>query len=182
MNVRARLSILLCILSFVAGCRHIDDAGVFVAAGGKESYEWRDGNFRIESTAIVAVAVLDRRSYVLSGERPLNFTGISHNDVYLPFYVVTVSGYPLARDFGESIAQALRTGGTESFRVDIRPTQDNEVAKQRLLSEDADRFVLVKLWEWSTDTYWRTGPRKLDSALSEIFLGCQAANSGVTCS
>jgi len=34
MNVRARLSILLCILFLVAGCRHIDDAGVFVAAGG----------------------------------------------------------------------------------------------------------------------------------------------------
>jgi hypothetical protein len=28
----------------------------------------------------------------------------------------------------------------------------------------------------------RSGPRNLDSALSEIFLGFQAANSGVTCS
>jgi len=35
-----------------------------------------------------------------------------------------------------------------------------------------------------TEEHWvvRNGPRNLDSAVSEIFLGFQAANSGVTCS
>ncbi|NCF29110.1 MAG: hypothetical protein GWP69_17125 [Gammaproteobacteria bacterium] len=155
MNARSRLSPLLCILSLAAGCAHLDDPfGAYT--GIKHPYEWWDGNFRIESDAIVAVAVLDRRSYVLSGEKPLNFTGTVIDGFGDRFYTVTRSSYPLARDFGESIAQALRAGGTETIRVDIQPTYGRRAAKKRLLSEEADRFVLVNLWEWSSNTFWNT--------------------------
>ena len=41
------------------------------------------------------------------------------------------------------------------------------------MPEEEQKMVLAK---------YRSGPRNLDSALSEIFLGVQAANSGVTCS
>jgi len=45
-----------------------------------------------------------------------------------------------------------------------------------------DRDALMTFYDFPAVHWQRNGPRNLDSALSEIFHGFQAANSGVTCS
>jgi RNA-directed DNA polymerase len=66
------------------------------------------------------------------------------------------------------------TGDTEELLCEeVKPVIEAFLADRGLeLSPEKTRIVRIE----------RSGPRNLDSALSEIFLGFQAANSGVTCS
>jgi hypothetical protein len=77
------------------------------AVDNSHRYDLGDAEFQVESNKTVAVAVVDTRPYVLSGEKTANFSGLMRGGFGNPFDVTTDSGRALAEDLTISIVRAL---------------------------------------------------------------------------
>jgi len=104
-----------------------------------------------------AVAVLDQRPYILSGDKRENFVGLSRNGYGMPFDVKTRAGTPMAADMSAGITRALEENGQPAKSVIVPPAEGVEGAKTRLRSSGAERQLLFTLREWKTDTLEHTG-------------------------
>jgi hypothetical protein len=65
------------------------------AVGVQHKYDATDAQIEAKPTGIVAVAVQDARSYILSGNKTPNFVGNSRGGYYNAFDVTTTTGKPL---------------------------------------------------------------------------------------
>lgn len=65
--------------------------------GNKHQYIGSDPELLVTTTYATAVAVQDRRPYVLDGDKDADFVGIQRGGFGNPFDVITTSGRPLAR-------------------------------------------------------------------------------------
>jgi hypothetical protein len=137
-----------------SGCNPIDPLGL--SSNAVADYEWTDGNFGIDSDAMVAVAVVDRRDYVLNGERPPKYTGLVRDGFGIPFDAVTRSQRSLAEDFAISIVAGLRGAGIKAEAPEHSPSRSLEQLRKDLMRANADRYVLLILNQWKTDTYQST--------------------------
>src|SRR6185503_8763370 len=79
-----------------------------------------------------AVAVLDQRPYILSGDKRENFVGLSRNGYGMPFDVKTRAGTPMAADMSAGITRALEENGQPAKSVIVPPAEGVEGAKTRL--------------------------------------------------
>ncbi len=131
------------------------------AAGGEQEHEleqeheheYRDAgaSFATTTSKTVAVAVQDKRNYVVRGDRPASFAGTSRGMVSRPQDISTASGLPLAGDMASSIAAGLKRRGVTAFGVAVSPGDSDAAAQKTLLAAKADRFVLLTLHEWKAD-------------------------------
>jgi len=101
-----------------------------------------------------AVAAQDRRPYVVNGEKPENFVGLSRGGYGNPFNVTTASGNPLAIDIRDTVIAALKKNGVDAEPVALRPAQADP--RQSLLVLNKDRSLLFVVSEWKSDTYMNT--------------------------
>lgn len=145
-----RKFILLTIVGFlVSGC----------AIGNTHRYDLGDAALVAESDKRVAVCVADLRPYVLSGEKTGTFVGLMRGGFGNPFDITTTSEKSLASDITTSVVKALKSKRISAVGVELPPTAGAAEARAALLKADADRFVLMLLNEWKTDTYFNTGLR-----------------------
>ncbi len=122
------------------------------AAVANHSYRDAGADFYVETTKKIAVAVHDIRSYVVRGDKPASFVGISRTGVGKSSDVSTATGLPLASDMASSIVAALKRRGASASQVAVSPVDDDAAALKTLLAVKADRFVLLTLHEWKVDT------------------------------
>ena len=144
----ARLCAMLIAVAALAGC----------AVGQKFSYA--DGHIALlanRSDTPTAVAVLDQRPYILSGDKRENFLGLSRGGYGNPFNVRTRSGAPMAADMAAGIVRALEANGQPAQAVIVPPAEGIDGAKDRLKFTRAERQLLFILREWKTDTLEHTG-------------------------
>lgn len=107
----------------------------------------------------VAVATLDERPSVKSGEHAPAFTGTLRSDAETSATVATASGRDFANDVSDVVARGL---GRSGYRVDTLTadtTQSREQVFERLRATGASHLVLLVVHEWQTITFQNTEVR-----------------------
>lgn len=127
------------------------------AIGNTHRYDLGDATFELESDKTVAVTAVDVRPYVRSGEKTPDFVGLMRGGFGNPFDITTDSGRPLADDVTTSIVKSLKVSNVGALEVTVPPGADVAEARKTLLAADADRFAMLLVREWKSDTYFNTG-------------------------
>jgi hypothetical protein len=104
----------------------------------------------------IAVAVQDRRPYVLSGSRPESFVGIRRGVYGIPIDLGTTSGQPLSGDIAVALAQSLKFNRIEATPVAVPPKASKDQAFKAVLDAGKARAVLLTIDEWRTDSMVNT--------------------------
>ena len=125
------------------------------AIGVKHDYTYADPNWDVQTDKTVAVAVHDRRSYIVDNNKTPDFVGLSRGGWGNPFDVVTASGKPLAADMTTAVVNGLKARNIKAEAVTIAPAQGPAEA------------LLITLQEWKSDTYVAT--RLLYELRAQIF-------------
>ena len=93
------------------------------AIGVKHDYTYADPNWDVQTDKTVAVAVHDRRSYIVDNNKTPDFVGLSRGGWGNPFDVVTASGKPLAADMTTAVVNGLKARNIKAEAVTIAPAQ-----------------------------------------------------------
>lgn len=146
--MRARALLLLLVVAALQGCWYAlkfsyADAEIALLAG--------------RSDTPTAVAVLDQRTYVTSGDKGENFVGLSRDGYGIPYDVKTRGRGAMAVDMATAVARALEAHGQPAGVVAVPIAAGPETAKASLMQSGAERLLLFTLREWKTDTMARTG-------------------------
>ncbi|MEM7120249.1 MAG: hypothetical protein AAF563_03160 [Pseudomonadota bacterium] len=139
----------LLVLSFaiwVGGC----------AIGNTQRHDLGDASLDLETEHTVAVSVVDHRPYIVDGDKDPSFVGLMRAAFGNPWDVTTGSERPLAQDMTTSIVDSMKQKDIDAVAVVVPHSSDNAAARQELLITDADRYVLLVLQEWKSDTYINT--------------------------
>lgn len=147
-----KLAGLLCALFFAAiaasGC----------AAGNRYDFSKTAPMPGFHSEQSVAVASHDQRPDVTSGRYEPDYVGVQRDALGNPFRVHTQSGHPFVRHAAESLAAALKDSGFNAETVLIQPPDaDREHALETMLRVNADRYILLTVNQWKSDTYSNIG-------------------------
>ena len=141
---------LLVVLGFLSsGC----------AIGVQHRYDAFDAKFDVATKSRIAVGVLDLRTYIVSGDKEPNFVGLQRGGFGNPFDVTTASGKSLAEDFANTIVETFEKNEIEATRVPLDVHKKISEGRRALLDADADRYVMLILHEWKSDTYQNVGLR-----------------------
>ena len=106
---------------------------------------------RMATSAPVALAVQDRRPYVVSQNKPESFVGLSRGGFGNPFDVNTASGQPMALDMRDAIVSGMRARGIEVKVVAASPCDNADRIQRGFAASGARRLMLVTLSEWKSD-------------------------------
>ncbi len=126
------------------------------AAGGEHRYRDAGAAFDVGTSKTIAVAVQDKRTYVVRGDKPASYVGVSRGRFRNPLDITTASGLSLAGDMASSIVAALKRRGASASAVAVAPGDSDAVARETLLAANADRFVLLTLHEWKANIMMNT--------------------------
>lgn len=126
------------------------------AIGVKHDYSYPEANWAVQTDKSVAVAVHDRRSYIVNGNKTPDFVGLSRGGWGNPFDVVTVSARPLAADMSTAVTNGLKARNISVREVAISPKLSPVEARKAMAASGAARALLIELQEWKTDTYVAT--------------------------
>lgn len=134
----------LCALT-MAGC----------AVGNKHNYSDATPNLKGTQGNKLDLGVQDQRVYVLSGDKPASFVGLSRGGFGNPFNVETESGQPLSDDFSKAVTRALSKKGVQVTEINVPIRMDQaEVIKK--LTQAGNKAVFISIKEWKSDTYQNT--------------------------
>jgi hypothetical protein len=132
----------------------------------------------VSSQGALAIAVLDSRPAVVSGDRKETFIGLSRSLYGIPYPAYTSSKKPFATDLANLAARSLRLGGTTSPKVvTVSPYYGRPRAIEALKATSADHLVLIELRDWWSDTLIHTD---LNYDLSLTVLNGQGQELGST--
>ena len=134
----------ICVIGFIlGGC----------AIGQRFSYQGASVPMpRIASTVPVAIAVQDKRPYVLSRNKPESYVGLMRGGFGNPFDVNTTSGQPMAMEMREAIVKSMRAKGIDVKAVTVSPDDGADRVQRAMIATGAGKLVLVTLTEWKSDT------------------------------
>jgi hypothetical protein len=127
----------------------------------------------------VAVAVLDARPDVVSGERKETFIGLTRSLYGIPYPAHTQSKKPFAQDLSSLVVRALRLGEVQAKSVTTSPYKGREGAIQALQASGAERLVLLEMRDWWSDTLIHTD---LHHDMTLIVLNSEGQELGSTSS
>lgn len=133
------------IVAFVSGC----------AVGNKHNYSEATPSLKGTQGNKLDLGVQDQRVYVLSGEKPAAFVGLSRGGFGNPFNVETESGKPLADDFSKAVAKSLSKKGVQVTEVNI-PLRMDQADVIKNLTQSGNKAVFISIKEWKSDTYQNT--------------------------
>jgi hypothetical protein len=123
------------------------------------TYSYRDASINLPSAAggsgTLALAVQDRRPYVLSGNKSERFVGLMRGGFGNPFDVNTQSGGPVSIEVRDALARALNAKGYTVNPVAIDAREVMTDARRRVTS-GGTKAVLVTLNEWKSDSMVNT--------------------------
>lgn len=106
-----------------------------------------------KGTAKVAVATVDERPDVLDHENPSSYVGLWRALVGNPWNFQTGDERPLADDFSSTIVNSLAGSGFQASAVQTQPAADDAAALNLLERSTAQRWILVEIKKWDSDTY-----------------------------
>ena len=136
-------------------------AAAFVALGGcaignKYDYEVASIELPVVGTNEIGVAVVDRRPYVVSGDKQPDFVGLQRGGFGNPFDVTTKSGKPMAADMQVALARELEDQGYKVIELHFSSPDDAAVG-QVIKQNGAKRNVVLLLNDWKTDAMMKFG-------------------------
>lgn len=141
MRLSIRTFLVAMLVWLMAGC----------SLGLRHDYTAVKINIPYPVTGSVAVAVLDQRSYVVSGDKPADFVGLMRGGYGNPFDVHTASRKPLADELAGIVAKGLNAAGAQTTVVATTPAANESTVQRDLLATNSARALLVTLTEWKTD-------------------------------
>jgi hypothetical protein len=127
------------------------------AIGNKYQFADVTADIQAANKIYVAVASLDQRQTVLSGESPVDYVGMQRGGFGNPFNVTTQSGLPFADAVSQSICQSLKEKGFNAESVLIKLGTPEKGALKQLLAKQAERSIFVNIIQWESDTYSNIG-------------------------
>jgi hypothetical protein len=130
----------------VAGC----------AFGRTQDYSLSKPTLQYASQERLVVGVQDRRPYILNRDKGEDFVGLQRGGYGNPFDVRTASGLPLAEDMAKVLASALTQAGGVVTPLQISPTMTRAEIIRLWQSKNAEKAILLSLYEWKADTAART--------------------------
>lgn len=128
-------------------------------SGSRVAYDSVQINLPFVGKQHVAVATLDERPSVKSGEHPPSFTGTVRTDAGAASPVATASGRAFADDVSEVVARGLGRSGYRVDRVTPSASHSAEQIFEALEATGASHLVLVVVREWQTVTFQNTEVR-----------------------
>lgn len=126
------------------------------AIGNQHQYNGVQPDLTVVSKHSVALAVVDRRPYVVSGDKDPDFVGLQRGGFGNPFDVTTASRQALADDFAGDIVAALKKRGLPAESVTVKAGTKPAEVMQALIAKGKDRALTIELTQWKSDTYTNT--------------------------
>ena len=126
------------------------------AVGNTYNYRSSDIAIPVEGEGSVGLAVVDRRPYVLSGDKPAAFIGLQRGGFGNPFTVTTESGRPLAEEVQTALANGLRERGYKVLELYPSSSNDPDI-KNAVQAASIQKNVVLVLREWKTDAMMSFG-------------------------
>ncbi len=104
----------------------------------------------------MALAVLDARPDVVSGERKETFIGFTRSLYGVPFSYHTRSKKPFAQDLSDLVSRALKQGKTPAEVIVVSPFGGRQTAIDALRKSGAERLIFLEIRDWWSDTLIHT--------------------------
>ena len=108
------------------------------------------------SSQPIALAVHDRRPYVVSGGKQESFVGLRRGGFGNPFDMHTTGRIPFSDDFRETLAAPLKRKGYQITAVRLSPSDSANSVRRKIAAAGAKKTILVTLGEWKTDILHNT--------------------------
>ena len=102
----------------------------------------------------ISLGVVDKRPYVLDGNKTPTYSGTQRSIGGVPWDVNTASGNPLAQDLQGLIGTTLVKNGYNVENSNIFPMTTTEIEAAKILSQGGTKSVLLLLNEWRTHVYF----------------------------
>lgn len=131
----------------------------------------------IPTQGSLAIAVLDSRPDVVSGDRKETFIGLTRSLYGIPYAVQTASKKPFAAELANLAARGLKSGGTPPQVVTVSPYSGRQRAIDTLKATSSERLVLIEIRDWWSDTLIHTD---LNYDLSLTVLNGEGEELGTT--
>ena len=138
--------IILCASLFLGGC----------AVSQKIRYHDAEPAINASGNITIAVASLDSRPYIKTGEKEKTYIGTFRGGFGNPFDVSTESQKPLADDITSVICASLQKKGLTCTPISVEPNETQEQIINKLKVTKAMRLILLAINEWRSDTYRNT--------------------------
>lgn len=123
------------------------------AFGRKQDYLQAHPALELTRKGRLAVGVQDRRPYILDHDKDEDFVGLQRGGYGNPFDVGTQSEQALAEDMAKVLTAALGHSGAMVTPVKLSPSLSKAEAIRALQSTNAEKSLLLLLYEWKSDTY-----------------------------
>ena len=122
------------------------------AFGRTQDYRLSKPTLQYSSQERLVVGVQDRRPYILNHDKGEDFVGLQRGGYGNPFDVRTASGLPLAEDMAKVLASSLTQAGGVVTPLKIGPTMTRAEIIRLCQSNNAEKAILLSLYEWKADT------------------------------
>jgi outer membrane lipopolysaccharide assembly protein LptE/RlpB len=129
------------------------------AVGNKHVYHDVGAEVSAKTGKSVAVASVDQREYVLSGQSKPELVGTQRGGFGNPFNVLSASGRALSSEFTTAIRTALERNGVKVVSLETKPSNASQPAMAALMASAHDRLLLLLIKEWIGDSQLNTKVR-----------------------
>lgn len=126
------------------------------AVGHKVAYTEVIPRLNMTGTEAIGLAVHDQRRHVVSQGGSPEFVGEMRSLYHIPYGVHTAIGKPLADDLASTLWRAFTQQGFMPVLVSTTSSQRPEEIIRALSRQNTPRGLLLTLYEWRTDTYFKT--------------------------
>jgi hypothetical protein len=146
MKVLQRVVLVVCLAVVLSAC----------AVGNRHRYHDTLADISVTGAIAIAVTAQDQRNYVVTGNKSPDFVGLQRGGFGIPFDVSTDSGNALSHDMAQSLANSLSKKGFRAMPITVGPGDDRQAVIDKLKATGTEKFLLLTLTEWKSDTYTNT--------------------------
>ncbi|MEH6474973.1 MAG: hypothetical protein V7727_04755 [Sneathiella sp.] len=122
------------------------------AVGNQYDYKSQPIKVGLDTEQKVAVAVVDQRPYIVSGDKTPNFVGLQRGGFNNPFDVTTLSNEPLADSISSAIVASLKHKNIDAEVLKTKASSDISETLKTLDVSEFTRLLLIHFSEWKSDT------------------------------
>ncbi len=143
-------------------------AGIIINCGSsyRINYSNVKADLNYSGTRSVAVGVLDKRPYVISGENDPRFVGTMRGGYGNPFDLWTTSDLRLSDEMASTMAESLRSKGFKVVSTKAVVGKDGSGMLNEMKATGAQRLVLMVMNDWWSNYL----PRSFSAEKSELII------------